>query len=77
MIFNGTEFTAVKYVYPGETEVQPGVLVHDIRDGNRDGDFIVGNGCQVPMNEHDAKFILFNETGMSCFHLRDGVYHIY
>lgn len=72
--FNGTTFTEITYILDGE--VLDGLLIHDEADINRDGDMIVGNGCELPETEDDAALIISNETGLTAFHVEAGVYII-
>lgn len=72
--FNGTQFTEIDYIFDGEE--MPGLLIHDEADTNRDGDMIVGNGCELPVTEEDAATILTTETGLTAFHLEDDKYII-
>lgn len=72
--FNGTTFTPITYIYDGE-EID-GLLIHDENDIYSDGDMIVGNGCELPETEEDAALIISNETGLTAFHVEDGVYII-
>lgn len=71
---NGTQFTEITYIYDGEE--LPGLLIHDEADINRDGDMIVGNGCELPETEEDAAYILADETGLSAFHIKGDRYII-
>lgn len=73
--YNGVEFTEIEYIFPGETETQDGLLIHDLNDEFHDGDMIVGHGCTLPESAEDAAMILESETG-SCFHVENGVYII-
>ncbi len=74
VVINGVEFTEITYRYDGDN--LRGLLVHDIRDVNRDGDMIVGNGCVLPETEREADFILTNEAGETAFHMDGDVYVI-
>lgn len=71
---NGTTFTAITYRMEGEN--LEGLLIHDESDINRDGDMIIGNGCEMPESAEDAEIILANETGLTEFHFDDGLYII-
>lgn len=71
---NGTQFTEITYIYDGEE--MPGLLIHDEADINRDGDMIVGNGCELPEAEEDAAYILANEVGLTAFHIEGDRYII-
>ena len=76
MVFNGVEFTEIEYIFQDDTEIQQGILIHDLRDENRDGDMIIGNGAEMPTTEEEAKMLLENETGSTQFHEVNGIYFI-
>lgn len=52
------------------------MLIHDESDINRDGDMIIGNGCEMPESAEDAEILLANETGLTEFHFDGGLYII-
>lgn len=69
---NNTTFTEITYRMEGED--LEGLLIHDENDTFHDGDMIVG--CELPETVEEAEIILANETGISTFHIEDGMYII-
>lgn len=57
------EFTNCAFEFEGNRV--DGVYIHQISDVNRDGDCVVGNGCEVPETEDEAEAILENESPIS------------
>lgn len=76
IIINSTEYTEIEYIYGEDTETQYGLLVHDLKDENRDGDMIFGDGAKLPETEEDAAILLMNETGSSIDRVENGIYYI-
>ena len=66
IIINRTEFTEIivdtEPLDLFEIHESMGLLVHDIEDENRDGDFILIDAW-MPENEEEAETLLTNETG--------------
>ena len=74
-IFMGCEFEEVEFMAENDTEIQSGLLVHDLHDENHDGDAIYGNGVAMPETDDDAAEILEGEYGETSFTQdADGIY---
>ena len=76
VIMNGAEFTEIKYVCGNETDVQNGILIHDLSDTYHDGDTIIGNNVVLPETEEDAAAILADTAHTSHWTFDDGIYRI-
>ena len=72
----GVEFREIKYVYGNETDVQNGILIHDLNDIFHDGDTIIGNNSALPETEEDAETILTDTAQTSYWTFDDGIYRI-